>query len=125
MGIVTQMRANAPQLDPANLAIARLFGHRGQPRAEALADCIDYLQANQEMTERRAESAAVQALAELESINSRDVIDIAATTSNVVVFSGAGGQRIALTVRDLRELLKGRDLQAGSDSGRLLLLERH
>ncbi|WP_046079974.1 hypothetical protein [Halomonas sp. HG01] len=115
----------APQLDPHNVAVGRLWRHRDWHRAEALDDCIDYLCEAHEMTERTAENAALQALAELETINRRETIDLAATTSHAVVITNAAGQRIALTVSDLRELLKGHDLQVGNTvGGTLLMLER-
>ncbi|GEK74207.1 MULTISPECIES: hypothetical protein [Halomonas] len=117
--------AAAPQLDPHNVAVGRLWQHRDRPRAEALSDCIGHLCQAHDMPEHAAENAAIQALAELDTLNVRDTIDIATTTSHAVVFTNAAGQRIALTARDLRELLKGHDLQAGNaGSGRLLLLER-
>jgi len=125
MGTVTPLRRQAaPQLDPENLAIGRLWQRQQWPRHEAVEDCIDYLCDSYQHTERSAENAAVQALAELEGVNSRATIDIAATTSHVVVLTNRAGQRIALSVRDLHRLLEGQDLQCGnSTTGRLLLLE--
>ena len=115
----------APQLDPHNVAVGRLWRHRDWPRTEALDDCIDYLCDAEGMPEHAAETAAFQALAEIETLNQRDTIDIAATTSHALVITNAAGQRIALTTRDLRELLEGHDLQAGNTaSGRLLMRER-
>lgn len=115
----------APQLDPENVSIGRLWRHRNWSRDEALDDCIDYLCDTQGMPRHAAESAAFQALAELETLNQRDTIDIAATTSHAVIVTNADGQRIALTARDLRVLLQGQELQAGNTGNRQLLVLKH
>ncbi|MCL7930460.1 hypothetical protein [Halomonas llamarensis] len=125
MGTVTPIRqAKFCPLDSENVAIARLWNHRDWPRHEALDDCIDYLCDAHDMPRHRAENAAFQALAEMESVNARGTIDIASTTSHAVVITNRAGQRIALTVRDLRRLLDGQDLQCGNSvTGKLLMLE--
>lgn len=125
MGTVTAIhQSTACHLDTENVAIARLWNHRDWPRHEALDDCIDYLCDTHDMPSHRAESAAFQALAEIESVNARGTIDIASTTSHAVVITNKAGQRIALTVRDLRRLLDGQDLQCGNSvTGKLLMLD--
>lgn len=115
--------ARAPHLDPQNVAIAQVWKLQQEPRATILDETIDYLMTHHDMTELGAENAALQALAEVETLNTTDTIDISATTSRLLVFRGRGGSRIALTVADIRRLLHGQDLQAGNTvSGRLLLL---
>lgn len=116
--------AKAPQLDPHNVATAQLWRLRGEPRDVVLDETIDHLMINHDMTEHRAENAALQALAELETLNTCDIVDLNATTTNAVVLSNGHGSRVVLTVRDIRRLLNGQDLQAGNkETGRLLLLE--
>jgi|TARA_A100001518_G_scaffold1747_1_gene1675 hypothetical protein len=125
MGTITPIRHNTfCPLDTENVAIAQLWKHRGWPRHEALDDCIDYLCDVHSMPQQGAENAAFQALAEIESVNAHGTIDVSATTSHAVVITNRAGQRIVLTVRDLRRLLDGQDLQCGNSvTGQLLLLE--
>lgn len=125
MRTITPIRHNTfCPLDTENVAIARLWRHRDWPRHEALDDCIDYLCDVHGMPQQGAENAAFQALAEIESVNAHGSIDVSATTSHAVVITNRAGQRIALTVRDLRRLLDGQDLQCGNSvTGQLLLLE--
>lgn len=121
---VTPLRpSRAPHLDSQNVAIGQVWRLQSQPRDTIIDETIDHLMTCHDMTEHAAENAAMQALAEIETLNTTDTIDISATTSRLLVFRGRGGSRIALTVADIRRLLHGQDLQAGNKvSGRLLLL---
>lgn len=126
MSTVVPITAARPlQLDPNSIAGEQLWKLRGEPRDVALDGCIEHLMINHDMTERSAENTAMRELAAVEAITSLDSIDISVTTTSTLVINRSDGYRVFLTVRDLRELLKGKGLVAGNkDSGRLLLLSR-
>ena len=108
MGIVTQMRqksAHAPQLDAQNLATAYLFEKRWECRHNTLAHCTRQLTERHDMPAHLAEREALQAYAALESVNHRMRVDIASTTSDLVMLRDAEDRGIALTVTDLRRLI--------------------
>ncbi|MBB3141243.1 hypothetical protein [Halomonas organivorans] len=117
--------ATAPRLDPENEATAHLWRHPGLPRAVAIDSCIEHLVVNREMTEHAAENAALQAYAEMESMNKVDRIDVEASSAHAVVLKRAGGSRVVLTVKDLLTLVESSHCTAANtDSRRLLVLER-
>lgn len=125
MSAVVPFTARLPQLDPHNVATAQLWQLCTEPHDVALDACIEHLMVNHDMTERRAENAALQALAEIDSVTCLDSIDIGVTTTDAVVISRANGKRVVLTVRDLRYLLEGQLLRDGNkESGNLLVLQR-
>lgn len=95
----------APHLDPANLATARLWQHQTMRRCDALQDSIGHLVTERGLTESIAEVATLQAFAELEGINKRHRIDIDASTSSLLVLWTPAGERIALTITDLLALV--------------------
>ncbi|SFU79700.1 hypothetical protein [Halomonas korlensis] len=108
MGIVTSLRqksATAPQLDAQSLAIGYLFEVRWECRHSALAHCTRRLTERHDMPAHVAEREALQAYAALESVNHRMRVDIAATTSDLVMLRDAENRSIALTVTDLRRLV--------------------
>lgn len=107
MATVSQLRPkfSAPQLDAANIATAQLFRDRWQNRVTALGNCIDHLVNDHDMSEQAAETAALQAYAEIESINQKARIDVDATTSHLVVLRSGDGRSTAFTVSDLLRLL--------------------
>ncbi|WP_280570675.1 hypothetical protein [Chromohalobacter sp. 296-RDG] len=98
--------AIAPQLDAHNLATAQLFRDRWENRVTALANCIEHLIVNHDMSETSAELVAVQAYAEIESANQAARIDVDATTSSVVVLHTKDGGPAVFTVTDLMRVLE-------------------
>lgn len=102
----------APQLDSENAAIGYLLRHcRDLTRADAIEHCAVFLMSEHAMTEARAEVIAIQAFAELESLNQVAWIDTEATTPSIVVLRTAGGAPVAFSVGDLlaaRELARDR-----------------
>lgn len=109
----------AAQLDPHNLATAELWRHRWTNRVDALANCIEHLVVNHDMTENAAELAAIQAYAELESANQVARIDTDATTAHVVVMRTEGGRPVMFTVDDLLRVL-----QQARDAGLVRVVNR-
>ena len=121
--------ARAPKLDVHNVAIAELWRHRWENRANALANCIDHLVMVHDMSETAAEIAAIQAYADLECENKLARIDMNATTSHVVVLRTEGGRPVMLTVADLMRVLEqaraeGRATVVDRDRGRPIVLEQ-
>ncbi|SOC56433.1 hypothetical protein SAMN05421509_10738 [Chromohalobacter canadensis] len=98
--------AIAPHQDAHNLAAARLFRDRWENRANALANCIDHLVVDHDMTEEKAELVAIQAYADLESTNQVARIDTDASTSHMVVLRTEGGRPVMFTVTDLMHILE-------------------
>lgn len=96
----------AQHQDPHNIAAARLFRDRWENRVNALANCIEHLVVDHEMTEENAELVAIQAFADLESTNQRARIEVDATTSHVVVLRTEGGRPVVFTVTDLMRVLE-------------------
>ncbi|RAH37545.1 hypothetical protein [Halomonas sp. SL1] len=96
----------AQHQDPHNIAAARLFRDRWENRANALANCIEHLVVDHEMTEENAELVAIQAYADLEATNQTARIDIDACTSHVVVLRTEGGRPVVFTVTDLMRVLE-------------------
>ncbi|SDK70414.1 hypothetical protein [Billgrantia gudaonensis] len=120
----TQPKPQAPHLASENVATAQLWRTRNQRRATAIDGCIEHLMVDHDMTERAAEDATLQAYADLESLNKVHAIELAASTSRLLVIKTPGGARIALTVSDLLSLLKPYHLEAANrESRRLLVLE--
>lgn len=96
----------AQHQDPHNIAAARLFRDRWENRVNALANCIEHLVVDHEMTEENAELVAIQAYADLEATNQTARIDIDACTSHVVVLRTEGGRPVVFTVTDLMRVLE-------------------
>lgn len=101
---VTPLRA--PHLDAHNIASAQLFRTRWENRENALRDCIEYLAHHHDMTEEAAELAALQAYAEIESTNQQARIDVAASTSHMVLLRTEEGRPVVFTVNDLLNVLQ-------------------
>ncbi|MCT8466991.1 hypothetical protein KZO85_00170 [Chromohalobacter canadensis] len=110
----------APHLDAHNLAAARLFRNRWENRANALANCIEHLVVDHDMTEANAELVAIQAYADIESANQADSIDIDASTSSVVVLRTEGGHPVMFTVTDLMRVL-----EQAREEERAVVVDRH
>lgn len=106
MDAMTNVAPIAPQRDAHNLAAARLFRDRWENRVNALANCIEHLVVDHEMTEETAELVAIQAYADLEATNQVARIDMQATTSHVVVLRTEGGRPVMFTVTDLVRVLE-------------------
>ncbi|SFT54766.1 hypothetical protein [Halomonas saccharevitans] len=96
----------AQHQDPHNIAAARLFRDRWENRVNALANCIEHLVVDHEMTEENAELVAIQAYADLEATNQTARIDVDACTSHVVVLRTEGGRPVVFTVTDLMRVLE-------------------
>tara|TARA_B100000929_G_C15190654_1_gene312147 strand:+ start:133 stop:528 length:396 start_codon:yes stop_codon:yes gene_type:complete len=107
MATVSQLRPkfSIPQLDATNIATAQLFRDRWHNRVTALGNCIAHLVNDHGMPEHAAETAALQAYAEIESVNQKARIDVDATTSHLVVLRSGDGRSTAFTVSDLLRLL--------------------
>nr|WP_300306961.1 hypothetical protein [Halomonas sp.] len=103
--VVPFSATRAPQLDPHNLATAELFRQRGTNRVSALANCIEHLVVNHDMPEHVAEITALQAYADIESMNQVARVDINSSTSHLVVLRTEGGRPVAFTVTELLRLL--------------------
>lgn len=116
-------RNNAPVLDTESIAVGALWAERhNSNRAQAMAVAISKLRHSHEMPLRAAENAAAQAMAELDTINTGETIDVGASTSHGVVIRTEGGSRVLLTARDLRHMLNARLMSPASDA--LLVLDR-
>lgn len=106
MDATTNVTPIAQHQDPQNLAAARLFRDRWENRVTALANCIEHLVVDHEMTEEAAELVAVQAYADLEATNQTTRIDVEASTSHLVVLRTEGGRPVMFTVTDLMRILE-------------------
>jgi hypothetical protein len=95
----------APQKDAHNIAAGRLLRDRWENRVNALANCIEHLIVDHDMTEANAELVTIQAYADLESTNQVARIDIDACTPHVVVLRTEGGRPVVFTVTDLMHVL--------------------
>lgn len=94
------------KLDPQNEAIGWYFRH-GMPlhRVAALEGCIDYLMSHCDMSEQRAEVAAIQAYGEVNSVSQCAWIDADLTTAHVVVLRTLQGRSVMFTPADLMAVL--------------------
>jgi hypothetical protein len=91
---------------PFDLATEILWQHRWQSRAEALRITIGTLVNDYAISEAAAEVAAIQAFADLDSVNLSARIDVDATTSHCVIFRDASGKPVMLTARDLDRMIQ-------------------
>ncbi|MFP3343342.1 hypothetical protein R0J87_12610 [Halomonas sp. SIMBA_159] len=91
---------------PFDLATELLWQHRWDSRAEALRITIGALVNDYGHSEATAEVAAIQAFADLDSVNESSRIDVDATTSHVVVFRDDSGRPVMLTARDLSRMIQ-------------------
>ena len=78
----------------------------GQGRAEALRITIGTLVNDYGISENTAEVAAIQAFADLDSVNESARIDVDASTSHVVIFRDSTGRPVMLTARDLDRMIQ-------------------
>lgn len=90
---------------PFDIAIDVLWKHRWQSRAEALRVTIRTLVSEHGIAEATAEVAAIQAYADLDSVNETARIDVDATTSHVVIVRDGAGRPVVFTTRDLSRLI--------------------
>ncbi|WP_237673665.1 hypothetical protein [Vreelandella profundi] len=90
---------------PFDLATELLWQHRWDSRAQALRVTIGTLVNDYAISEATAEVAAIQAFADLDSVNEASRIDVDATTSQVVIFRDASGRPVMLTARDLNRMI--------------------
>lgn len=104
------MNAIAPMTtahpNPNDIALKALWEYRGHDRAAALGSSIKQLVSQHDISQPAAEIAAIQAFADLDSVNTSARIDIDASTSHVVVLRDAGGRPTMLTVRDLAKVVQ-------------------
>lgn len=91
---------------PFDIATELLWQHRWDSRAEALRVTIGTLVNDYGITEATAEVAAIQAFADLDSVNESSRIDVDATTSHVVIFRDDSGRPVMLTARDLNRMIQ-------------------
>lgn len=91
---------------PFELATELLWQHRWDSRAEALRITIGTLVSDYGHSEATAEVAAIQAFADLDSVNESSRIDVDATTSHVVIFRDDSGRPVMLTARDLNRMIQ-------------------
>ena len=91
---------------PLDLATELLWSHRRDSRAEALRITIGTLVNDYGHSEATAELAAMQAFADLDSVNTGVSIDMDNSTSSVVVLRQGNGVPVMLTVRDLDRILR-------------------
>ena len=91
---------------PFELATELLWQHRWDSRAEALRITIGTLVNDYGHSEATAEIAAIQAFADLDSVNESSRIDVDATTSHVVIFRDDSGRPVMLTARDLSRMIQ-------------------
>lgn len=91
---------------PFELATELLWQHRWDSRAEALRITIGTLVNDYGHSEATAEVAAIQAFADLDSVNESSRIDVDATTSHVVIFRDDSGRPVMLTARDLNRMIQ-------------------
>ncbi|MFI2817887.1 hypothetical protein [Vreelandella piezotolerans] len=91
---------------PFELATELLWQHRWDSRAEALRSTIGTLVNDHGHSEATAEVAAIQAFADLDSVNESSRIDVDANTSHVVIFRDDSGRPVMLTARDLSRMIQ-------------------
>lgn len=91
---------------PFDIATEVMFKNRWQSRAEALRVTIRTLVTDYAISEATAEVAAIQAYADLDSVNESARIDLDASTSHVVIFRDAAGSPVVFTARDLSRLVE-------------------
>lgn len=91
---------------PFDLATELLWQSRWDSRAEALRITIGTMVNDYGISENTAEVAAIQAFADLDSVNLSARIDVNATTSQVVIFRDASGKPVMLTARDLDRMIQ-------------------
>lgn len=91
---------------PFDLATELLWQSRWDSRVEALRITIGTLVNDYAISEATAEVAAIQAFADLDSVNLSARIDVDATTSQVVIFRDAAGRPVMLTARDLDRMIQ-------------------
>lgn len=90
---------------------------RPYQRDVALERCTSHLIEEHGYSQEKASLAAIQALAELETLNQPAFIDASATTAHVVIVRRPGMPALALSVADLLRLhAKEKTLPAPSDS---------
>ncbi|MDL4862270.1 hypothetical protein NPJ88_007985 [Halomonas elongata] len=128
-GAALSGNGQAPHLEPANLATARLWQHQTMRRCDAIQDSIEHLVTERGLTESIAEDATLQAFAELEGINKHHRIDVDASTSRLLIIRTPAGERVALTITDLLALvaptsLAEKGLTFQPVGRRLLVLDR-
>ncbi|MDQ7734668.1 hypothetical protein QT231_18315 [Halomonas sp. SpR1] len=91
---------------PFDLATEILWQNRWDSRAEALRITIGTLVNDYAISEATAEVAAIQAFADLDSVNESARIDVDASTSHVVIFRDSTGRPVMLTARDLDRMIQ-------------------
>ncbi|RUR27721.1 hypothetical protein [Vreelandella nanhaiensis] len=91
---------------PFDLATELLWQHRWDSRVEALRITIGTLVNDYGHSEATAEVAAIQAFADLDSVNEAASIDVDACTSHVVIFRDSAGRPVMLTARDLDRMIQ-------------------
>lgn len=91
---------------PFDLATEILWQHRWECRAEAMRLVITTLVNDHGCSEATAEVAAIQAYADLDSVNTDASIDMQASNAKVVVIRTGKGCPVVLTARDLDRLLR-------------------
>lgn len=91
---------------PFDLATEVLWKHHWKSRAEALRVTIGTLVNGYGHSEATAEMAAIQAFADLDSVNADVSVDVSNSTSSVVVLRQGNGCPVMLTVRDLDRILR-------------------
>lgn len=116
MNAIAPMATARP--NPNDIALKALWECRGHDRAAALGSSIRQLVNQHDISQPTAEIAAIQAFADLDSINASARIDIDASTSNVVVLRDAAGRPTMLTVRDLAKVV-----QQARDAGLVRLVD--
>lgn len=77
---------------------------RPYQRVEALERCTSHLTDVHGYSQEKASLAAIQAIAELETLNQPAFIDANATTAHVVIVRRPGRSPLALSVADLLRL---------------------
>lgn len=91
---------------PFDIATEVLWQHRWENRAEALRITIGTLVNDYGISEATAEVAAIQAFADLDSVNLDSSIDMNASTSHVVVLRTRNGCPVMFTARDLDRMIQ-------------------
>ncbi|WP_083001929.1 hypothetical protein [Halomonas sp. GT] len=91
---------------PFDIATEVLWQHRWENRAEALRITIGTLVNDYDISEATAEVAAIQAFADLDSVNLDSSIDMNASTSHVVVLRTRNGCPVMFTARDLDRMIQ-------------------
>ena len=91
---------------PFDIATEVLWQNRWDSRAEALRITIGTLVNDYGIAEATAEVAAIQAFADLDSVNLDSTIDLNASTSHVVVLRTRTGCPVVFTARDLDRMIQ-------------------